>query len=682
LPLQPIFLISNLGSRRSVMQIGAFAVFAIQTVTASPITKVVQLLDSLSAQVTAEGEVEQQQFEELVVWCEENAKEKQHELKTSAERQAELEAVIEKADSDISVTETRISDLSASISQNDSDLASATKVRAAEHKDFVARDGEQAQAIDTLERAIQVLSKVLKAGLVQVDSASASRLSEAMRAVVDAGVSSTRDVQKLQALLQAHTEDGDEMQSHTEVRNPGAIIDIMKDLLDKAEQERADSTKAETEAQFNYDMLKQSLTDELRTENKQIAERRTKLAAYKEAKASAEGDLEETKKDASSDSATLVQIQTDCMQKASDHEAEVADRKGELKALAAAKSIIQEKAGGAASRSYGLLQLATQSRSSDALPAVLAQLRQLGFDHKDMGLSMQLAQLSSSGASQEDVFAKVKGLIRTMLEKLSEEAKADAKEHEWCTTKTKETTAAKEDHEAQVDKISSKIDRTEAAITEATASLKELEAELGALNKMQGDMDKQRGEEHAEYQKASKDYEAGIEGVQMAIKVLKDYYGKNSALLQGSSAAGTQDGNGIIALLEVAESDFSKLATEVEADEKAAEEEYVQQTKANKVAKKEKETSIKYTKKQITRGEKGLTELTDDRDAAQGELDGVLEYLSKINKRCIAKPETYEQRVAKREAEIDGLKNALRILTEETAGSDSFLAVRASRRHQ
>mmetsp|Transcript_32615 Transcript_32615/g.78367 ORF Transcript_32615/g.78367 Transcript_32615/m.78367 type:complete len:665 (-) Transcript_32615:90-2084(-) len=664
------------------MKIGASTVFAIQAVTASPITKVLQLLDSLAAKVTAEGEVEQQQYEELVAWCEDNAREKQHELKNSAERQAELEAVIEKADSDISVTESKISELSASISQNDSDLASATKVRAAEHKDFLTRDGEQAEAMDTLERAIQTLSKALKAGLVQVDAHSAKKLGDAMRVVVDAGVSSTRDVQKLQALLQTRMEDADAMQAHTEARSPDAIIDVMKDLLDKAEQERADSTKAETEAQFNYDMLKQSLTDELRTENKQIEERRTKLAAYRETKAAAEGDLQATNKDAASDSATLSQIQTDCMQKASDHEAEVADRKGELKALAAAKSIIEEKAGGASSRSYGLLQMATQSRSSDVLPAVLAQLRQLGYDHADMGLSMQLAQLASTDASQEDVFAKVKGLIRTMLEKLAEEAKADAKEHEWCTTKTKETTAAKEEHEGEVDKISSRIDRTEAAITEATASLKELESELGALNKMQGDMDKQRGEEHAGYQKASKDYEAGIEGVQMAIKVLKEYYGKNNALLQASSATGIRDGNGIIGLLEVAESDFSKLAAEVEADEKSAEEEYARQTKANKVAKKEKETSIKYTKKQITRGEKALTELTDDRDAAQGELDGVLEYLSKINKRCIAKPETYEQRVAKRQAEIDGLKNALKILAEETAGSESFLAVRANHRHQ
>jgi len=45
----------------------------------------------------------------------------------------------------------------------------------------------------------------------------------------------------------------------------------------------------------------------------------------------------------------------------------------------------------------------------------------------------------------------------------------------------------------------------------------------------------------------------------------------------------------------------------------------------------------------------------------------VLEYFAKINDRCIAKPETYEDRRARREAEISGLKEALQILESETA---------------
>jgi len=45
----------------------------------------------------------------------------------------------------------------------------------------------------------------------------------------------------------------------------------------------------------------------------------------------------------------------------------------------------------------------------------------------------------------------------------------------------------------------------------------------------------------------------------------------------------------------------------------------------------------------------------------------VNEYYSKLKDRCIAKPETYGERKARREAEISGLKEALRILESETA---------------
>jgi hypothetical protein len=44
-----------------------------------------------------------------------------------------------------------------------------------------------------------------------------------------------------------------------------------------------------------------------------------------------------------------------------------------------------------------------------------------------------------------------------------------------------------------------------------------------------------------------------------------------------------------------------------------------------------------------------------------------MEYYGKIKERCIAKPETYEERKARREAEIEGLKEALSILESEAA---------------
>merc|ERR1719199_2309498 len=125
-------------------------------------------------------------------------------------------------------------------------------------------------------------------------------------------------------------------------------------------------------------------------------------------------------------------------------------------------------------------------------------------------------------------------------------------------------------------------------------------------------------------------------------------------------------GSSIIGMLEVVESDFAKdLATE-ETQETDAEVEYQKTTQTNKVTKTIKEQDVKYKSKEFKSLDKTIAELTGDKETAGTELDAVMEYDAKIKERCIAKPETYETRKGRREAEIAGLKEALSILEGES----------------
>merc|ERR1711878_240169 len=103
---------------------------------------------------------------------------------------------------------------------------------------------------------------------------------------------------------------------------------------------------------------------------------------------------------------------------------------------------------------------------------------------------------------------------------------------------------------------------------------------LSALAKAQAEMDKIRLEEKEEYTKAKAEMEAGIKGVQLALKVLRDYYAKDKA-----HAADEGGGAGIIGLLEVVESDFSKGLIEMTSTEDAAQATYDQETKDNEIEK-------------------------------------------------------------------------------------------------
>merc|ERR1711972_381434 len=89
---------------------------------------------------------------------------------------------------------------------------------------------------------------------------------------------------------------------------------------------------------------------------------------------------------------------------------------------------------------------------------------------------------------------------------------------------------------------------------------------------------------------------------------------------------------------------------------------------ASNLAKEEtEEPDVTYKTQESKSLDKTTADVSSDRETTNSELSAVNEYYAKIKDRCIAKPETYEERKARREAEIAGLKEALSTLEDETA---------------
>merc|ERR1719261_938969 len=273
------------------------------------------------------------------------------------------------------------------------------------------------------------------------------------------------------------------------------------------------------------------------------------------------------------------------------------------------------------------------------------------------------AAVRLGAATGEDPFAKVKGLIQEMIERLLKEAEEEASAKAYCDKEMSETKAKKEELNTEIDELTTKIDK----MTADSAKLKEevavLAKELADLAKSQQEMDKLREEEHTAYVKNKAEMEQGLEGIKLALKVLREYYAKGASFLQKAEGAAA----GIIGMLEVVESDFSKGLAEMIAIEEEAAAEYEKVTKENEIAKTTKEQDVKYKTKESKALAKSAAELTSDREGLQTELDAVLDYWAKISEECIAKPEPYEERKKRREAEIAGLKDALAILEGEAA---------------
>merc|ERR1719356_412111 len=146
-----------------------------------------------------------------------------------------------------------------------------------------------------------------------------------------------------------------------------------------------------------------------------------------------------------------------------------------------------------------------------------------------------------------------------------------------------------DDKNSEISKLSTKIDQMtsrSAQLKEEVAGLNKALADLAAAS---SDMDQMRRQENKDFVKNKAEMEQGLEGIKMALKVLREYYASSKA---HSAADGA--GANVIGLLEVVESDFSKGPAEMTATEDSAQSAYDMETKENEIEKTTKEQDVAY----------------------------------------------------------------------------------------
>merc|ERR1719265_1463834 len=270
-------------------------------------------------------------------------------------------------------------------------------------------------------------------------------------------------------------------------------MSTITDMLQKAKAQHADAQKAEMNAEFDFKMLKQKLEDAIANNGKNMDAAKKAKAQAEEDKAVAEGELDSANRQVAADEKRLNDLQSDCMARAESYETSQHERSNELAALQKAKDVLEEKAGGAADRTYSFVQLSasTKSKAKDTQDRVVEFLQ--GLAGSDKSMSLLASRIQSAMLVGADPFAKVKGMIQEMIEKLVAEAQKEASHKAFCDKEMSETKAKRDDKSSDLDDLNTKIDA-------ATSKIAKLWAEAKA------------------------DFEAGLEGVGMALQVLRDYY--------------------------------------------------------------------------------------------------------------------------------------------------------------
>merc|ERR1719379_1873231 len=113
-----------------------------------------------------------------------------------------------------------------------------------------------------------------------------------------------------------------------------------------------------------------------------------------------------------------------------------------------------------------------------------------------------------------------------MIAKLESEAGQDAEHKAYCDEEMSDANAKKSEKSTLVAKLTTKIGQMTAASAKLKDSVATLQKELAELAASQQQMDAMRKEESSLFATQKKELTAGISGVEIAIKSLKDYYGQ------------------------------------------------------------------------------------------------------------------------------------------------------------
>merc|ERR1719461_1112759 len=256
----------------------------------------------------------------------------------------------------------------------------------------------------------------------------------------------------------------------------------------------------------------------------------------------------------------------------------------------------------------------------------------------------------------------------------------------------KEQVANRDGAAEAMEQAAAEIKNNQVGLATTMNEIAKISENIAQLTKALKEARELRMEEKADNEHVIGKAEAGRAAVEQAISILNNFYdnaflqrqpqsahggkwiplnsdreGKTVADLAPEYADSTYHGKkaesrSIIALLEVILRDFDRTDTTVTKQEQMSQEEFeeFEETTTGEISRLEKE--LKKKKKQKTDYQDAITEAQDDLNDATDAHKAALGAIDGLTPLCIEGVETYEERVEKREKEIEALKKAHAIL--------------------
>lgn len=687
------------------MRLSLLSLVAVATAS-NPVGKVIELLTDLKAQTLEEGKSEATVYDKYSCFCKDKTDTKSDEILASqtlideeSARLAEQTGLRDRLIHEIAELNKQIDKFHAEMKQ-----AEADHLQDKTHREAVIADLRK--AVSSLEGALKSIQNSKSGSLVAVRQVVRKNLlvAEAL------GMTSP----KVTAFLQSG---GDKYEFHS-----GGILDTLGELKTEFSGKLADDEEQLAKVKKAHEDYMSAKQDAVTAANDSVDTKTTEKDDAIKQVGEAQQALVQERGTLADAQLYLKDLTKQCELKAREWDQRSSMRNGEVEALSAALELLEGKVKekdtaankrALLSKKMLLKRPAVVSDMSDddvdlsfvqvaASEKTVAKVNHLARQHQSRILQKLVTKANSMKADalaefgqrmMANPFGKVKKLIAQLIERLLQESADEASHKGWCDSSLMKARKERGYRQADAEKLNNELESNEATRDQNELDVENLTKELEELNKALDEATSNRAEEKENNQTTLKDAKEGLTAVNQAITILKEFYygkhgvgGANSAtvsMIQASPVtadapevhSGAYQGNqdqagGIVGMLQVIASDFErtvKVTSKAEHDAHRAHVDFSTSTKAS-IAGAETESANKSHVVQTMKHaiKKGMKDLTDTLSL----MDNAVKEIEDLKPACIDTGMSYEERVQKREEEIEALKSALCQLDPEQVEVD------------
>ena len=448
-----------------------------------PVTKVINLLKDMQAQLEKEAEEDEETYEKVACWCETNDKEKTAAIAEAEARITDLTSTIEELTAMSARLNTEIKNLEAEIAKNQEALDKATAMRQKELAEFNEEEKDMLQSIGALKSAIVVLSK--HHSFAQIPSEALLN----MAAVIDhqfkknafmlKGIVTPTQRKAIAAFVQSPGDYFDAEPTFKQSYAPasGQIFGILKQMKETFETNLSASQKEEMQAQAAYEDLKAAKEAEIKagtelkdTKTQEVADTDEKLAQSKQ-------DLEDTRNSLSADQKFLMNLKETCQMTDQEWEERQKSRAEEIKAVSEALAILSsDDAHDTFTKTFNFVQTKSEvskdRKNRDEASALLFKAAKANGNPRLAALAARV---------RLDAFTKVKAAIDDMIAALLKEKADEIKHKDFCTEGLNTNERESELKARDIAELEAEISDLTTTIDELTKSIATLESEIAEM---------------------------------------------------------------------------------------------------------------------------------------------------------------------------------------------------------